>query len=195
MPIKRAQYTTQSNKGYSGKTTKLSISQFVHYLFDINESSPPDGKKLRDEDIIESVRSEFGTKPITVRKIADPNSNSSLSAQRARYNKTRPSLLSIRYDGNEHPCRNYNSNIDIDDLRVKAWRYGIVDPRLFTVDEIKAVLIHQQDNPRKTERFVLPTRDLIKDHPYGSIKFSSSVGHLPRTRIDTDTLELIRADS
>jgi len=193
MPIKRAKTPPRSHKGYIGKETKLPISQYLNYLFDLNETAPPDGLRLKDEDIIESVKSEFGLKPISVRKIADASSNNSLSARRAKYNIAKPMLLSIRYGEGYFPCRNYGKFIDINQLRIKAWGYSILDPRLFTVDELKLMLLIQQEQPERFEQlgFKFPTKDLIKQHPFGSIAFAPGFEKRINMSIDPKTLGLL----
>jgi len=188
MPIKRATKIPQPRKGFVGKQSKMSFSAFLNHLLDINEVDPPDGVKLTDEDIIESVCSEFNKQSISVRKLGDTGSNSSLSAKRAKYNAEQPALLSIRYDSHQHPCHRYRKPVGIDYLREKAWRYGIIDPRLFTVPEIKKLLTILQEAPDTGLR--MPTKELLAKFPFGSIEFAKGVVSQPTKAINYATMSL-----
>jgi len=170
-------------RGFKGKTTKLSFTRFIYYLLELNETDPPDGKKLTDDDIIESVHAEFGTRSISARKIADVSSNNSFAVYRSKYNADKPEMLSIRYDFNGYPCRNYRSPISIDSLRIKAYHYKIVDPRLFTPDEITRILIFKEEYPEEYQLFRLPSKETLNAHSFGSLQLSPSVVSIPKTSL------------
>lgn len=180
MTIKRSTKPRKPhNLGFKGKTTKLSFTKFIYYLFELNENDPPEGKRLTDEDIIESAQAEFGNRILSVRNLGNTHSSASISTMRSKYNATRPNLISLRYNDNEEPCRNYTNVVDIDHVRRRAFRYGVIDPRVFTVDEIKRVLIYTGQYPEDYGHFVLPTKELITKHPFGSLKFNPKVAGEP----------------
>lgn len=181
MTIRRSSKKTQThNRGFKGKTTKLSFRKFMQYLLELNEADPPEGQPLTDDDIIESCHAEFGTRSISSRRLSDVNSSGSVAVYRARFNKEKPELLSIRYNPDGFPCRTYSSPIGIDDLRQKAFHYKIVDPRLFTLEEIARILIYQEEYPDDYGDFRLPSKETLDQHPFGSLKLSPSAESVPK---------------
>jgi hypothetical protein len=181
MTIKRSTKKTQThNRGFKGKTTKLSFRKFMGYLLELNENEPPEGQPLTDDDITESCHAEFGTRSISSRRLTDVNSSGSVAVYRARYNKEKPELLSIRYNPNGVPCRTYSSPVGIDDLRIKAFHYKIVDPRLFTPEEIARILIFQEEYPEAYGDFRLPSKETLDNHPFGSLQLDKSVSDFPK---------------
>lgn len=176
MTIKRSEKPmVPHNRGFKGKTTKLSFRKFVHYLLELNEHDPPEDRQLSDNDIIESCHAEFGTRSISSRRLEDVNSSGSVAVYRARYNKAQPELLSIRYDHEGYPCRTYNAYVDIDALRRKAFHYKIVDPRLFTPEEISRILTYQEEYPDDYGQFIIPSRETLAARPFNCLKFHPTI--------------------
>lgn len=164
--ITRLAKKTGSVTGYKpfpkGKSN-LSLTKFVDSLFEYNEAS---GKRLTDDQIIEMIRKDFGVLP----SAKDNNLRNYISIQRSKYNRnSRSPLISLRYNPDGYPCKQYEHCSTLDDIRTLCFHYRKADPRFFNKDELRKILNFITDGQKDYLGFILPRKEEIEQHPYGSV--------------------------
>ncbi len=180
-----------SQRSNTGKTSRLPYNIWLARVFDLNEDVPQQ-EKLTDDDIINSLASEFTRKLATVRAIL--TSPGKIGSERTRYmRRYKPPMISLRYNEVGIPFIGPGIQIlTLNEIRKRCFHYNVVDPRFFTRDEIEWVK-NQRDQyiPSPTEPniykdFRFPSEELIEKHPYGSL----SLGRLDSTLLAINEIEM-----
>lgn len=162
--------------GLKGKKTGLSLSAYLRQIFCINEEQAK-STKLTDDDILISCTQEFGRGNPTLTYLANKR-NVTIGSYRNKFNKEpMREIISLRYNAQGHPCTRYDVPIDLEEVREMCLRFGVIDPRFFTPQEIRMIY---RKHLRGEEEYVdlhFASEETIKKFPYGSVDFARRKGN------------------
>ena len=157
----------------------MSLAQFIDTLLHNNElytlpEYRPEGVSgpLTDSAIKNSIKAEF---PLckTALDVVNDKIRVTIGSFRSRYNNLvnknhdRYPLISLRYDRDGYPVKTYEHPLRLDEIREKCCKYGIIDPRFFSLAELQII----KDNYLDVNDIKLfPSEIMIEKFPFGTFK-------------------------
>lgn len=160
---------------YNGKTTGLSLSSFIWELLNSNEARPD---PLTNDDILVTIGHEFGTDIGMLKRISEHKD--AFGTYRSAYNlgslnagRSPAFLCSFRYNKAGLAVRERReAPLSLDQARAYSISFDLIDPRIFTPEEIDLCLRRQEEGVEGYEDIRLPTEKQVSDYPYRSIELS-----------------------
>jgi hypothetical protein len=188
VPI-RAEYGGRNyqrkNLALAGRTTKLTMTQYLEKVFFKNELLGCQGIPLTNPQIEHNLMQEFPNQKFRYIK----NHHTPIGLFRNRYmarklfsNQAIPLFVSLRYDDQGYIVQSANANryMSFHECRALCEDKHIADPRFFTFEEIQAIAIANNKTqnewyyPDAEEWNYIKTQ--LKRNPYNSLRFPDGLG-------------------
>jgi len=190
VPIKKGQQGrvyVRKRLDMAGKTTKLTLTQYIEHLLLKNELLACQGVALTNPQIEHNIFQEFPNQRFRYLK----NHHTPIGHFRNRYMKRKlyahqaiPIMYAFRYDEQGYIVRSENGNryLSYAECRYLCKTAKIADPRFFTFEEIQEIAIHA--NKQKSDWFYpdeeewKQIRNKINRLPYNCLRFPEGLGFI-----------------
>lgn len=171
----------------AGKTSGLTMRQYVERVLIRNELLACTGNPLTNHQIEHSIYQEFPSQKLNYirdKRISIGQFRNRYMGRKLYASQPIPVLIALRYDEGGYPVQSSSASkfMTYLDCIALCEKYKIADPRFYSKDQILAIARRQNDNDN-TEEWYYPTLDEIEaiqskvDRPLlDSIRFPEGLG-------------------
>jgi len=169
----------------AGRTTKLTLTQYLEKLFLRNEIMACQGVPLTNPQIEHNIFQEFpNQRHKAIKQHATPigHFRNRYMSRKLYAHQSIPILASFRYDEQGYIVRSDNANryLSYTECRAICEDRKIADPRFFTFEEIQIIAI---DSNKQETGWFFPDEEewktikkQIDKHPYNCLRFPEGLG-------------------